>query len=107
MEFDGEGGLKAGLPLERGAGAGGGGAEAVDLWGGGSGGGEGLRRKPGRAAGGVEDLNAVGEEGDGIGGEIRRQAVDGLRWARAHGEARERYTGGMGGGIRLAATAGL
>ena len=41
-------------------------------------------------AGGVEDLDAVGEEGDGIGGEGGWEAVDGLRGAGLYGEARQR-----------------
>ena len=87
MEFDGEG-LLGGLPLDGGADAGGDGAEALDVGWCGSGGGEGLRGGSGGVAGGVEYLDVVGEQGDGIGGEVGREAVDGLRGAGAHGEAR-------------------
>lgn len=87
MEFYGEG-LRAGLPLDGCAGAGGGGAKALDVRGSSSGGGEGGLRETGGVAGGVEDLDAVGEEGDGIGDEVGWKGVDGLRGAWAYGEAR-------------------
>ena len=86
-EFDGEG-LLGGMPLDGGAGAGWGGAEAIDLGWCGSGGGECLLGEACGVSGGVEYLDAVGEEGDGIGDEVGGEGVDGLGGAGTYGEAR-------------------
>ena len=108
MEFDGEG-LLGGLPLDGGADAGGGDAEALDVGWCGSGGGEGLRGGAGGVAGGVEYLDVVGEKSDGIDDEVGRERIDGLRGSGVHGKARQRSTGvgsRVVGGIDLAADLG-
>src|SRR6202012_2619290 len=65
VEFDGgDGGL--GLPLQHGSGTDGGCAELLDGGRRGTGGGEGLWRQPGGVAALVEELDAVGQERDGV-----------------------------------------
>ena len=75
---------------------------------GGSCGGEDLRRETGGTIGGVEDLDAVGEQCCRVCGQGWRKEVDGVAGARGYGDMLDGDAGGSGrgGGIGLAAEFG-
>lgn len=96
----GGGGL--GLPLQQGAVSGCGCAELLYGGWGGTGGGEGGRGLAGGAVVGVEDLDPIGEEGYGVGGEDGGQGVHRIGGARVDGKMGDWSAGGGGGGLAAA-----